>query len=201
MLRVCVGAAVAGVVDACVRGRRVTSTRTEGPLPRRRALLRPSESGSPEVPPVFPFELAEPQRDQTHTEDHEPALEANRGGAQRQGDDGQVDRAHENQRRERQRAPHVGVLGEVVPEESSFVGERVSDVSDAIEANMDVLDVVDAEGRRLRTRYRTLQPGDVIRVVTDRDTLMDIIDREDLDLVPETEAGHEFLEKKRRPTR
>lgn len=81
-----------------------------------------------------------------------------------------------------------------IPDGSSFVGKRVYEAMDAVEADVRVLEIVRG-GKRLRpTEYHLLQPGDVLRVLTDRDSLMNVIDRKEIALVPEEEEEHRELE-------
>ncbi|MDY6770821.1 MAG: SLC13 family permease [Candidatus Nanohaloarchaea archaeon] len=83
-----------------------------------------------------------------------------------------------------------------IPEGSSFVGKTIEDVMEELEVELEVLQITRNGQQHVPRQAHRLQPGDVLEVKTDRESLMNVIDRKDIDLVPETTEEHEELEEK-----
>lgn len=81
-----------------------------------------------------------------------------------------------------------------IPEDSEFVGMSIHAIKDDIEADFNVLQVIHDQVRQPAHEHYRVRPGDILEVVTDKDSLMNVIDRRNLELVPETEEGHQELE-------
>ncbi|ESP88620.1 SLC13 family permease [Candidatus Halobonum tyrrellensis] len=83
----------------------------------------------------------------------------------------------------------------VVREDSPLVGQRVETALVETEFDVDIVQLV--RDRRVFLEPlgpKQIQPGDVFAVRTDRDTLLDLIDVEGLDLVPEVTVDEDELE-------
>lgn len=84
-----------------------------------------------------------------------------------------------------------------IPEGSSFVGKTIRDVMEEIEAEVDVLQITRGSRRYVPHEGHELEAGDVLEVLTDKESLMNVIDREAINLVPETTEGHEKLQEQK----
>ncbi|MFC7248871.1 SLC13 family permease [Halomicroarcula sp. GCM10025324] len=83
----------------------------------------------------------------------------------------------------------------VVREDSPLVGETVQEALAETDFDVDVIQLVRGDRTFLEPLGpKTIQAGDVFAVRTDRDTLVDLLDAEGLDLIPEVEVDDEELE-------
>ncbi|WP_394350866.1 SLC13 family permease [Salinirussus salinus] len=83
----------------------------------------------------------------------------------------------------------------VVREDSVLVGKTVSEGLSAVEFDVDVLQLV-RDGRAFAEPLepKTIRAGDVLAVRVDRDTLVDLLDAEGLDVLADVEVTDEELE-------
>jgi len=83
----------------------------------------------------------------------------------------------------------------VVREDSPLVGQTVREALDGTEFDVDVIQLVRGEKTFLEPLDpKSIRAGDVFAIRTDRDTLVQLIDAEGLDLVPEVEVDDAELE-------
>ncbi|GGO03153.1 MULTISPECIES: SLC13 family permease [Haloarcula] len=83
----------------------------------------------------------------------------------------------------------------VVREDSPIVGQTVRGALSETEFDVDVVQLVRGDRVFLEPLDpKTIRPGDVFALRTDRDTLVDLLDAEGLDLIPEVEVDDAELE-------
>ena len=83
----------------------------------------------------------------------------------------------------------------VVREDSPIIGQRVSDALATNDFDVDLLQLIRGERTFLEPLgKRIVQSGDVFAIRTDRDTLVELLDVEGLDLVPDVEVDEAELE-------
>ncbi|MDY6765324.1 MAG: SLC13 family permease [Halobacteria archaeon] len=83
----------------------------------------------------------------------------------------------------------------VVREDSPFVGKTVEQAISETDFDVDVLQIIRGDRTFMEPfAGRLIHAGDVFMLRTDRDTLMNLIDEEGLDLVPEIEITDEEIE-------
>ncbi|MBX0322483.1 SLC13 family permease [Halomicroarcula sp. F13] len=83
----------------------------------------------------------------------------------------------------------------VVREDSPIVGQTVREALSETEFDVDVIQLVRGDRVFLEPLDpKSIQPGDVFAVRTDRDTLVDLLDAEGLDLIPEVDVDDAELE-------
>ena len=83
-----------------------------------------------------------------------------------------------------------------VREDSPIIGQTVQEAIAATEFDVDVIQLIRDRRTFLEPLdQKTVQAGDVFAIRTDRDTLVDLIDTDGLDLVPDVEVGDEELER------
>lgn len=84
-----------------------------------------------------------------------------------------------------------------IPEGSSFEGKTVRTLKEETETDFTVLGVFQDGIHHSAGEYYELSGGDVLEVITDKESLMNVIDRRDLDLVPETDPEHQRLQEQK----
>ncbi len=83
----------------------------------------------------------------------------------------------------------------VVREDSPIIGQTIREALEETEFDVDLLQLIrDDEVFLEPLAPKTIQAGDVFAVRTDRNTLVDLLDAEGLDLVPEVEVDEAELE-------
>lgn len=82
-----------------------------------------------------------------------------------------------------------------VLEESPLAGKTVNKALDDVEVDVDVLQIIREENRYVEPLARKeIREGDTLMVRTDRDTLLELMDTEGLDLVPDIEVDDNEIE-------
>jgi len=82
-----------------------------------------------------------------------------------------------------------------VSEDSPIIGQTVQEAIAATEFDVDVIQLVRRERTFLEPLdQKTVRAGDIFAIRTDRDTLVDLLDTDGLDLVPDVDIGDEELE-------
>jgi di/tricarboxylate transporter len=83
----------------------------------------------------------------------------------------------------------------VVREGSSLVGRTVEEALSELDVDADVVQLIrDGQAFAVPLSRKGIQPGDVLVLRTDRESLLALVDREDLDIAPDTAVTDETLE-------